>query len=206
MTQPLILEQLQVRGDVVGAGVGPADRAAEIVAKAQARATEIEAQARENGIEIGRQEGRAEAEVEVAHLGAALRAAVQAVESSRDELVATIEMHAVDLAVTIAGKIVGASLAADPSLVCEVVAGALRRIVERDRVVLELNPEDVELVRTWLGGSGSEWGRVEIHPERRVPRGGCVARTGETEIDARPAEQLARAEQLLRQAFAERRR
>jgi flagellar biosynthesis/type III secretory pathway protein FliH len=204
MPEPFVLEQLESRGEIVGAGVGPADRAAEIVAQAEARADAIEQEARARGIEIGRAEGRAEAEVEAARVCAMLDAAVVAVESFREEFVADVELHAVELAIAIAEKIVGASLEVDPSLVCEVVAGALRRIVDRDRVVLELNPEDLELVRTWLDGGGTDWGRIELHSERRIPRGGCVARTSEGEIDARISEQLERAEALLRQAFAER--
>src|SRR4051794_2660513 len=137
MAEPFVLEQLESRGEIVGAGAGPADRAAEIVAQAQTRADAIEQEARERGIELGRAEGRAEAEIEAARLYATLEAAVGAVEASHEEFVGSAELHAVELAVSIAEKILGASLSVDPSLVCEVVAGALRRIVDRDRVVLE---------------------------------------------------------------------
>jgi flagellar assembly protein FliH len=202
MTQPFVLEQLTATGELVGAGASPADRAAEIVAHAQTHAQEIREEARQSGLEIGRAEGRAQAEAEAAELRGVLVSTIQAIEASREEFIAAAELDAIELAVALAGKIVDAALAVEPQLVQQVVAGALRRIADRDRVVLELNPEDVPVVRAWLDGGGPEWGRIELHAERRIPRGGCIARTAEGEIDARPAEQLARAEELLREAFA----
>ena len=44
--------------------------------------------------------------------------------------------------------------------------------------------------------------QIEIVGERRVPRGGCIVRTVEGEIDARVEQQLERAAALLRDATA----
>ena len=49
----------------------------------------------------------------------------------RSEFVAAAELRSVELAIALAEKVLGA-LAADPALVCEVVAGALRRITDHD--------------------------------------------------------------------------
>jgi flagellar assembly protein FliH len=204
MSEAFVLQQLDARGEIVGAGVGPAERAAEIVAAAEARAAVIEADARESGLEIGRREGRAAAEAEAAELRRTLLTAIQAIDGAREEFLAEAELHAVELALAVAEKVVCAALELEPQRVCDVVSGALRRIADRDRVVLELNPDDVELVRAWLDAGSTDWGRIELHTERRVPRGGCVARTAEGEIDARTAEQLEQAGELLRQAFATR--
>jgi flagellar biosynthesis/type III secretory pathway protein FliH len=189
--EPFVLEQLEARGELVGAGASPADRAAE-----------FEADARESGIEIGRREGMALAQAEAERLQGVLQATIDAVEAARAEFVAAAELRAVELALAIAEKVVGAAIELEPERICDGVSGALRRIAERDRVVLELNPDDVELVREWIDGAGATWGRIELHAERRVARGGCIARTSEGEIDARPAEQLARAEELLRETWA----
>jgi flagellar assembly protein FliH len=201
---PFVLEQLEPRGEIVGVGASPADRAAEIVAQAQVRAGEIEADARVSGIEIGRAEGRELAAVETHRLHGLLQATIGAVEARRDDFLAAAELHAVELALALAEKVVGAALELEPERVCDVVAGTLRRIADRDRIVIDLNPDDIELVRGWLDGDGATWGRIELNAERRVERGGCVARTGEGEIDARPSEQLAHADELLRRAWSER--
>jgi flagellar biosynthesis/type III secretory pathway protein FliH len=87
--------------------------------------------------------------------------------------------------------------------VVEVVTGALRRSVDRDRLVVEVNPDDVELVRDSVTEAADRLGvgRLEVVAERRVARGGCVVRTSEGEIDARVTEQLDRAGELLRDTF-----
>jgi len=56
VTAPFVLEQLEARGELVGAGASPADRAAEIVAQAE---TQRDAAIRE-GRELGIEQGRAE--------------------------------------------------------------------------------------------------------------------------------------------------
>jgi flagellar biosynthesis/type III secretory pathway protein FliH len=200
---PFVLEQLEAKGELVGAGTSAAERGAEIVATAQARAAEIEQEAREAGLEIGRREGLEIAAAEAERLRTLLQTTVDAIEAAQADFVAKAELHAIELAVQIAEKIVGAALEVDPERVCDVVSGTLRRIAERDRIVLELNPEDVDIVRAWLEGEGQTWGRIEIHAERRVARGGCVARTPEGEIDARAAEQLEAAGELLRKTWSE---
>lgn len=200
-----VFEELEAHGEIVGTGNTPADRAARIVADAEARAIEIEAEARGAGHEAGYAEGMAQAARELEIPRATFAAAVDAIQAARGEVSAAVEQHAVELAIAIAERIVGAALDVRPELVCDVVASALRRVVERDRLAIDVNPEDVPLVRAWLESQSEvAVATVEVRGERRVPRGGCVVRTAEGEVDARVAEQLARAREVLREAFAER--
>ena len=184
-------------------GASPAERAAELLAQAEANAAAIEAEAAERGQAAGYAAGLAAATAELEPARAALAAALDGVEAQRDELLRSAEVRSVDRALALAEKILGAALGADPSLVREVVAGALRRSTERDRLVVELHPEDLELI-----GAGEDLARtlgiqrLELVGERRVGRGGCIVRTSVGEIDGRIAEQLARAEEILREAFA----
>ncbi|MFL5963051.1 MAG: FliH/SctL family protein [Gaiellaceae bacterium] len=184
-------------------GVSPAERAAEVLERAQASAAAVEAEASERGQAAGYAAGLAAAAAELEPARAALVAAVTGIEAQGEELLRLAELRSVELAVALAEKIVGAAFGADPSLVVEVVAGALRRSTERDRIVVELHPDDLELVRAdedLARSLGIQ--RLELIGERRVGRGGCVVRTSAGEIDGRIAEQLARAEEILREAFA----
>jgi flagellar assembly protein FliH len=203
MSSPFVFEQLESQGELLTASNTPADRAAEIVAEAQVRAVEIEREARESGYEAGRAEVIAQAEVEMAAPRAAVYAAAEAVYAARDELAQAVELRCVELAIAVAERILGAAVELKPELVTEVVGGALRRAIARDRLVVDVNPEDVEVVRAWLAAGGDEGDAIEVRAERRVARGGCVVRTGEGEIDAQLTEQLDRAEQVLRRTFAE---
>jgi flagellar assembly protein FliH len=193
-----VFEQLEPRGEIVGLSSTPADRAAVILAEAEARAAAIEEEARAAGYEAGRAAGFEDVRRELEQPRAALLASVDAVHAAAGTAADASERRAVELALDLAERIVSAALEVRPELVCEVVSGALRRVVERDRLVLDLNPDDVPIVREWLADD-----LVDVHPERRVARGGCVVRTAEGELDAQIQTQLDRAAELVREALAE---
>ena len=200
---PFVYEQLEVRGEVISARTTPADRASEIVAAARAHAAQIEAEARAEGFRTGHAEGRAAAEHELVTTSAALAGVLTALEETRDAYLAEAERETVELALAIAEKIVGAALEVKPELVADVVAGALRSVEGGGGVVLEVNPDDVEVLRSWLETAALPLAlKIELRPERRVARGGCVVRTAEGEIDVRAHEQLLRAEEVLQEALA----
>src|SRR5581483_3171975 len=69
-------------------------------------------------------------------------------------------------------------------------------------LLVAVNPEDAERVRAWAAaGADRSLDALDVRAERRVPRGGCVVRTAELEIDARVAEQLERAGEVVREAL-----
>jgi flagellar assembly protein FliH len=167
-------------------------RGGDAAAHAAAALEEAAARAREEGFAAG----LADADAQLAPARAALVEAARELVRHGEELAAEAERRAAELALVLAEKILHASLEADPSRVAAVVTGALRRVVHRDGLVLEVNPADVELVRDALGRIEDELGtlpRLEVAGERRVARGGCVVRTPEGEIDARVEAQLAKA-------------
>jgi len=177
----------------------------EALALAHARAETAAAEAVQRGREEGFAAGLADAEEHNAPLRTALAEAVRGLEREIEEAAAVTEKRAVELAIALAEKILHASLDADPSLVVSVATGALRRMANRESVVLDVNPADVDIVRDAAGRIQAELGnvaRLEVAAERRVGRGGCVVRTAEGEIDARLDAQLERAAALLRETVA----
>jgi flagellar biosynthesis/type III secretory pathway protein FliH len=177
----------------------------ELVAAARAEADAITEQARVRGREEGFAAGMAEAQVQLEPVRDALIEARAGIERMADEIVPLVEQRAVELALVLAEKILATSLALDPSLVGSIATGALRRIVSRDRIELDVNPEDVELVTAALASDANELSssrRIDVIAERRVPRGGCVVRTVDGEIDARIEKQLERAAGILRESIA----
>jgi flagellar assembly protein FliH len=203
LTASFVFEQLEAKGEVVGLSASPHERSAQIVAEAQTRAAEIEVQARDAGFEAGRLEGIRQAEAEAEDSLAAIAAAVAGLDAVRDAETDRIERRAIELAISLAERIVHGALDADPERINDVVAGALRRIVDRDRLTIEVSPDDVDRVRAWCDSQTELDGtRVDVRAERRVPRGGCVVRTQDGEIDARVAEQLDTAREVLRDLLA----
>jgi flagellar assembly protein FliH len=170
-----------------------------------AAAPEIDAQAiaeaaRAEGHEAGFQAGMNEAQAQMAAGVTALQAAAQALVEERARLCAAVEAAAVDLALRIAEQAIGARVEARPEAVVDVVRGALRRLVERDRVTVLVHPDDLDLVRSASEALMGELGGIEhcdVQAERRVARGGAVVRTVEGEVDATLATKLARAREAL---------
>jgi flagellar assembly protein FliH len=158
------------------------------------------AQARAEGVAEGHAAGLVEAEARVTVAEEGLRAAAGALVAERAATADAVERCAVELALQIAEQTVRAAVDADPERVLNAVQGALRALVERQRVLVLVNPEDLELVRAGLEPLTGELGGVghwEVQAERRVTRGGAVVRTADGEIDATLETKLARAREVL---------
>lgn len=167
------------------------------------------AQIREDARAAGWAEGHAAATVEVR---AALEPATRALSDALREAVAqsarmaeTLEREAVELALLLAEKVVAEAVRSEPARVLDVIRGALRGVVERERLTILVHPDDLELVRDSIDAVAAEIGGIEhcdVQAERRVGRGGAVLRTVEGEVDVRLEAKLERAGELLREARA----
>ena len=116
----------------------------------------------------------------------------------------TLEAHAVDLALFLAEKVIGGAVAVEPSLVIEAVRGALRGIVERERVTVLVHPADLEPVRRAMDDLRASLGGIEhceVQAERRVSRGGAIVRTPDGDVDARVETKLKRAREVVEEAL-----
>ena len=160
---------------------------------------------REQAFEEGFTAGVAQAQSQLDGPASALAAAADQLQALRADAATSVEADAVDLALRIAEQAVGAAIAADPELVVEAVRGALRRLVERDRVLILVNPDDLELVRDHSARLVGELGGIEhceVQAERRVRPGGAIVRTSEGEVDATLETKLARAREVLEHELA----
>ena len=160
---------------------------------------------REQAFEEGFAAGVTHAQSHLDGPASALAAAADQLQALRTDAAASVEADAVDLALRIAEQAVGAAITADPELVVEAVRGALRRLVERDRVLILVNPDDLELVRDHVGRLVGELGGIEhceVQAERRVRPGGAIVRTSEGEVDATLETKLARAREVLEHELA----
>jgi flagellar assembly protein FliH len=104
------------------------------------------------------------------------------------------------LGLRIAEQAMGAAIDVDPDRVVDTVRGALRRLTERDRVTILVNPEDMDTVRAATTQLMSGLGGIEscdVQAERRVSRGGAVVRTAEGEVDASLETKLSRARDVI---------
>lgn len=181
------------------------NNAAQMLAAAEAEAEAIRDQARMEGHAEGLAAGRQEAAAQAAPAVQALAEALVQAQAERDSVADEMEGAAVELALQIAGKAVTAALDVQPERVVDVVRGALRCLVERERVTILVHPDDLEIVREAVDGLVRQLGgmeHIEVQEERRVQRGGAIVRSGTGEIDARLSTKLDRARELLEHELA----
>ncbi len=179
-------------------------RAAEAALEAEREAVLSEALERGHaeGFAAGQQAAREQLEPVVA----AAREALAGIEQLRDEVSETVEAATVELALKIAEQVLAGQLDAQPAVVVDIVRGALRRLVDRERVTVLVNPEDLDMMREAAPQLIAELGGIEhceVQAERRVGRGGAIVRTVEGEIDATIQTKLERVRETLARAAHE---
>ena len=179
--RPVLLSELEQLAPPAAAQ-DPAAAARAVIEAAHAEADGLRAQAVEDGRAEGLRLGREAAAAELAPAAAALEQAVEEACALRTEIAQAAEARAAQLALTIAEKVVVGALEIEPERVVDVVRGALRGLLDGERIIVCVNPDDVELVRA--AGLGSPDAHLEVHGERRVGRGGAVVRTSVGEVDA----------------------
>jgi flagellar assembly protein FliH len=179
---------------------GTVHDAADVLSAAHSEAERIREQARLAGEAEGRATAMAAARAELEPALAALSAAAAELAALRAQVVGELESDAVTLALRLAEHVVAGAIVAEPERVVDVAGLALRRITERRHVTLVVNPADLELLAEAVPGLQSELGGIEhcnVQSDRRVGRGGVLARTDEGEIDASIETQLARVREIV---------
>ncbi len=190
MTGGYPLEQLE------SSAQAPLGSPAEMIMRATAEAESIRELARSEGLAQGHEAGLVEAGL----AAGALRAALEELGRQTEELVQSIERDAVEFALTLAAKLLSGALDVQPERVLDTVAGALRRITERRRITIFVDPADLEIVNGAIGRLASEAGGIElceVQADRRVGRGGAIVRTAESEVDLTVQTQLDRAREII---------
>ena len=184
---------------------GTSNGIADVLSAVRAEAEQIRAQAWAAGEAEGRAAGMAAARTEAAPAVAAMTAALEAIEQLKAQMLAELEQDAVEMAIRLAEQILAGVVSVEPERVIDVGRNALRHLSERRRVTLVVNPDDLELVSECVDQLQSELGGIEhlgVQSDRRIGRGGAIARTDSGEIDSGLDAQLSRAREIVAAALA----
>jgi len=183
-----ILLEAEARAEAV---LGEAQAGARrILGEAERRAAEVVEEARSSGFAVGCErgylEGQAQARAENAGVVAQVRSLAQAAEREQQRLLAQMEPQLVDLALTVARKVVGEGLRLQPDLVTEVVARAIAEAQGSGHHLIRLHPLDVQLLEPYLPraaieAGGQEW---DVVPDDSLGRGDCLIETAFGVVDA----------------------
>jgi flagellar assembly protein FliH len=184
---------------------GSAEDIADVLSAVRAEADRIRAEARAAGEAEGRAAGLAAAQEAAQPALTALAAAAGAVNEVRAQLAAETERDAVDLAIRLAEQILAGAIAVQPERVVDIARNALRHLIDRRHVTLVVNPDDLELVSDSVENLTAQLGGIEhlsVQADRRIGRGGAIARTEAGDIDAGLSTQLARAKEIAMAALS----
>lgn len=157
------------------------------------------------GYAIGMAQARAEVEAQFAEAMQTLQAAAAEMVSKRDALCDAVEPAAMSLALAGAEQVVGAALEIKPELIQHAARGALRRLIERDHVVMLVNPANLDQMRDLAPELVAELGGIEsldVQAERRVTPGSVIVQTPTGDVDARLDTRLAQLGDVVREALA----
>lgn len=195
------------------------EEAARIVAEARSTARAMLAQARDviagereqavtRGYAEGYADGSARADVEMAGLVATCERIALEAMNERMRVLGEQEEELVQLAISIASRIVNAAVDVDPDLVIDACRGAMRKAFHREQLHVLAHPDDLERLRAAGPQLARELGGIEhldFVEERRIERGSVIVRTPAGEIDGTIAGKAARIEEVLREGMEQRR-
>jgi len=143
---------------------------------------QIEESARREGYEAGKREGFKAGEAELRRLVEQIEGVVEAFAHPLGRLEDDVQAALGQLAVRIAGVLVGRAIETDPELLARLVRTALDAVGEGRRPVeLRLHPEDAERLAPWL----PQWSEARVLADPQIDRGGARVHGDGVRIDAR---------------------
>ncbi|MGB8427372.1 MAG: FliH/SctL family protein [Desulfobacterales bacterium] len=166
----------------------------------QSRA-EIETQAYIRGFNKGEKAGFDAAAEKIESLKALVSEAAEALRRAQLQLQREVEQEIVELALAVAGRVVGHEVKTSRDGIAAVVGEALQRVENQDAVVIKINPADIDFLdrlQLPLTGFFSNPDAVTIEADESVGAGGCVIETGGGDIDARLESRLRVVEEAFR--------
>ena len=162
---------------------------------AEEKVREAYAEGMRRGMEAG-EEKFSEAVGESAQM---LSQAAETLAQAREEFLDALEPQMVQLATSIASKIIDRETQVSAEIVKHTARSVLERILDEERVVLRINPQDLETLREHRIQLLEEFEgikQLELQRDDTVAPGGCIAVTEHLRIDGRLESQL---EQIMNQ-------
>ena len=160
-----------------------------------ARAGRIYQEAFATGHEAGMEAGLARSNELAGDACKAIESAGEALRKAHAASLDSLEPQVVELAKTVAARILRREARTDAELVRNTVRAALENLAERRHATVRLNPGDLQVLAERgisIEEAFQSFERVEITADDSVPHGGCTIETKTVDVDARLDTQLMR--------------
>jgi flagellar assembly protein FliH len=172
-------------------------KAQEIVNKAiqeaQNKAQQILEQAYNQGYSQGYNEVKNKLEQEYQQKINELQEQIKNILNLKESLVKEMEKDIVELAIKVAEKVINKKIEEEPELVSNYLIELLPKIEQAKNITIWINPNEIEYVRLSkekLKNLVEDVENINIAPDSRIEKGGCIIETNFGKIDARISTKL----------------
>ncbi|UCD58224.1 MAG: hypothetical protein JSV16_03680 [Candidatus Hydrogenedentota bacterium] len=174
--------------------------AEQIVREAKQRAAQVRQQARKQGRAEGLKEAKEKIEEQLRVSSQLLESFIGQMKAQEAELMQLLTPRLADLAAELAQKIIHKEIEANSSVVTSQAEEAISKILEREKLIIRVNPADEELMKQHKAAlmkmfDGIE--KIEVIGDTNIERGGCIVETNLIRVDAQPSSQLGAARRTL---------
>jgi len=197
----------------------PQELAAEILTKAQEEAAALLNQAQEEarvlreqsareGFEQGFAQGRRQAEAEysqgLAEFKQTCAMILDSLSQERSEVISTALEDLLKIILLFAEKIIRTTISVDPSILLNILAGAIEKVDGVTRAQVRLHPADLNIFTrisedTSVLATNCE---LDFVADNQLPRYSCIVSTTKLTVEASVEAQIAELEKYLRAALA----
>ncbi len=152
--------------------------------EAERKVKEAYAEGRQRGIESGRQEFTNA----VAGCAEALQQAIADMTQARETFLESLEPQILELTTLIARRVISRELKTPEAIIQNTVRKAIAVLSDRQRLIVRLNPEDLEQIRAHEVMLLEEFAgieQLEVETDDSITRGGCEVHSETMEVNAR---------------------
>ena len=180
--------------------------AEKVLQKADKKNSLLEQEAYEKGFSQGEKDGFRSGEKKALKKVESINNILNELSLIKKQIPRQHEKQVLNLIFTVAKKIIHKEIALDNSIIGKIVLDAFMQTSEKNKVILRLNPEDVDYIekfQTQLFGEHRDLKSISITSDPSITRGGCFLETSYGDIDANVETQLEKVYQNLANAFDE---
>jgi len=163
------------------------------IQEAQNKAQQILEQAYNQGYSQGYNQVKNKLEQEYQQKIQELQEQIKNILNLRESLVKEMEKDIVELAIKVAEKVINKKIEEEPELVSNYLIELLPKIEQAKNITIWINPNEIEYVRLSkekFKNLVEDIENINIAPDSRIEKGGCIIETNFGKIDARISTKL----------------
>jgi flagellar assembly protein FliH len=163
------------------------------IQEAQNKAQQILEQAYNQGYSQGYNEAKNKLEQEYQQKINELQEQIKNILNLKESLVKEMEKDIVELAIKVAEKVINKKIEEEPELVSNYLIELLPKIEQAKNITIWINPNEIEYVRLSkekFKNLVEDVENINIAPDSRIEKGGCIIETNFGKIDARISTKL----------------